>query len=48
MSKFVIQRLVSMTIVIFIVATLTFVLAHAIPGGPFTKEKAYQKSFKEY
>ena len=29
-----------MVIVIFIVATLTFILAHAIPGGPFTKEKA--------
>lgn len=40
MGKFVIQRLISSIIVILIVATLTFALAHAIPGGPFTKEKA--------
>ena len=29
-----------MILVLFIVATLTFFLAKAIPGGPFTKEKA--------
>ena len=29
-----------MVLVLFIVATLTFFLAKAIPGGPFTKEKA--------
>jgi len=34
------RRILSMILVLFIVATLTFFLAKAIPGGPFTKEKA--------
>jgi oligopeptide transport system permease protein len=40
MKKFVIQRVIAMLITLFIVATVTFFLAKAIPGGPFTKEKA--------
>jgi len=39
MKKYILNRLISMVIVLFIVATLTFFLAKAIPGGPFTKEK---------
>ena len=39
MKKYILNRLISMIIVLFIVATLTFFLAKAIPGGPFTKEK---------
>jgi oligopeptide transport system permease protein len=40
MSKYILRRILSMVLVLFIVATLTFFLAKAIPGGPFTKEKA--------
>ncbi|OIP12493.1 MAG: peptide ABC transporter permease [Caldisericum sp. CG2_30_36_11] len=40
MRKFVIQRVIAMLVTLFIIATITFFLAKAIPGGPFTKEKA--------
>ena len=40
MGKYILRRILSMILVLFIVATLTFFLAKAIPGGPFTKEKA--------
>ena len=40
MGKYIFRRILSMILVLFIVATLTFFLAKAIPGGPFTKEKA--------
>lgn len=39
MGKYILQRLVGAFFVIWAVATLTFVLMHAIPGGPFTEEK---------
>lgn len=40
MAKFVINRLVSSFITLFLVITITFFLMHSIPGGPFTREKA--------
>jgi len=40
MRRFITQRIISMVITLWIIATLTFFLAKAIPGGPFTKEKA--------
>ncbi|OPJ56300.1 ABC transporter permease [Alkalithermobacter paradoxus] len=39
MGKYIISRFLSMFITIFLVITITFVLMHAIPGGPFTGEK---------
>jgi oligopeptide transport system permease protein len=33
------RRLVSVVVVLWVVATGTFILMHAIPGGPFTTEK---------
>lgn len=38
--RFLVRRLISMVLVLWIIATLTFVLMHAIPGGPFAREKA--------
>lgn len=35
MGTYLIKRLIAMIITIFIVATITFFLMHAIPGGPF-------------
>lgn len=40
MGKYIIKRLISMFITLLFVATLTFFLMRAIPGGPFTSEKA--------
>lgn len=39
MFKFILKRLVTSFITIWLVITITFVLMHAIPGGPFTREK---------
>lgn len=39
MLKYIVKRLISSAITIFIVITFTFLLMHAIPGGPFTSEK---------
>ena len=35
----VVKRLISMLITLFFIITITFVLMHTIPGGPFTGEK---------
>lgn len=40
MGKFIINRFISMIITLLFVITITFFLMHAIPGGPFTREKA--------
>lgn len=40
MGKYVIRRFISMFITLLFVATITFFLMKAIPGGPFTSEKA--------
>lgn len=39
MNKFIVQRLIWMALVLFVVSLITFVLMHAVPGGPFTLEK---------
>lgn len=40
MGRFIANRVVSMLITILLVITITFFLMHAIPGGPFTREKS--------
>ncbi|QEK12970.1 ABC transporter permease [Crassaminicella thermophila] len=40
MGRFIANRIVSMVITLLLVITITFLLMHAIPGGPFTREKA--------
>jgi oligopeptide transport system permease protein len=37
---YVLRRAISVVLVVFVVATGTFILMHSIPGGPFKKEKA--------
>lgn len=37
--KYTLERFGSMLLTIFIIITITFLLMHAIPGGPFTGEK---------
>jgi len=40
MGRYIIRRLMYMMVVIVVVSVITFVLMHAIPGGPFTREKS--------
>ena len=39
MGKFIVQRFLWMLLVLFVVSVTTFVLMHAVPGGPFSREK---------
>jgi ABC-type dipeptide/oligopeptide/nickel transport system permease component len=39
-SRYIIRRLLQMIPVLFIISVITFSFAHAVPGGPFTREKA--------
>ncbi len=39
MGNYVAKRLVSMVVTLWFVITITFFLMHAIPGGPFSREK---------
>ncbi|MTI67279.1 MAG: ABC transporter permease [Firmicutes bacterium] len=47
MGRFLIRRFISMLITIILVITFTFVLMHAIPGGPFTAEKKLPVAVEE-
>ncbi len=39
MANYIIRRLLYLLVVLFVVAGITFILMHAVPGGPFDKEK---------
>lgn len=39
MGRYVLRRLISVILTLWLIATLTFFLMHAVPGGPFSKEK---------
>lgn len=39
MLRFIFKRIIASFVTIFIIVTITFGLMHAIPGGPFTREK---------
>jgi len=40
MGRYIIRRLLYMVVVLLVVSLITFGLMHAVPGGPFTREKA--------
>jgi ABC-type dipeptide/oligopeptide/nickel transport system permease component len=40
MGRYIIRRLLYMVVVVLVVSVITFGLMHAVPGGPFTREKA--------
>ncbi|MEN6413261.1 MAG: ABC transporter permease [Veillonellales bacterium] len=44
MLPFIIRRIVSLCVVLFVIITMTFWLMHTIPGGPFTTEKSLPDS----
>jgi ABC-type dipeptide/oligopeptide/nickel transport system permease component len=39
MTRYIIRRLLWMIPVLFFISVITFAMAHAVPGGPFTREK---------
>ena len=39
MGKYILERLVVSVLTIILIATITFFMMHAIPGGPFTRER---------
>jgi len=39
LGRFIVKRMIQMFITLYLVVTATFFLMHAIPGGPFTREK---------
>ncbi len=39
MGKFIVRRFLWMVLVLFVVSVITFLLMHAVPGGPFSREK---------
>lgn len=39
MAKFIVRRFLWMILVLFVVSVITFLLMHAVPGGPFSREK---------
>ena len=43
MGRFVIRRILWMFVVLFVVSLITFVLMHAVPGGPFDRDKPLPK-----
>ncbi len=40
MSRYIARRFLWMLLVLFVVSIITFVLMHAVPGGPFDREKS--------
>jgi len=40
MGRYIIRRLIYMFVVVIFVSLITFSLMHAVPGGPFSREKA--------
>ncbi len=44
MAKYVIKRIVLAILTVFVICAITFFLMHAIPGGPFNREKALSEA----
>lgn len=44
MLRYTLNRFLSMLVVLLVITTATFVLMHAVPGGPFTSEKNLPES----
>ena len=47
MTRYLVKRLLMMVVTLFMIALLTFVLMHVVPGGPFTMEKQVPKAVLE-
>ena len=39
MAKYIVKRVILMICTLLLISLLTFILMHAVPGGPFTSER---------
>ena len=46
MGMYLVKRLTGAIVVMWAIITITFLLMHAIPGGPFTEEKKLPPQIK--
>ena len=44
MKRYLVKRMIMMLLTLFLITLLTFILMHAVPGGPFTSEKQVSKA----
>ncbi len=44
MRKFILKRIAMSIVTLFLIILLTFILMHAVPGGPFTSDKQVSKA----
>ena len=47
MRRFILKRIAMSIVTLFLIVLLTFILMHAVPGGPFTSEKQVSKQVLE-
>ena len=47
MRRFLVKRTLTMVVTLLVIITITFIMMHAIPGGPFTREKALPEAVLE-
>ncbi|MBQ2701177.1 MAG: ABC transporter permease [Clostridia bacterium] len=47
MTRYLVKRLLMMIVTLFMIALLTFILMHVVPGGPFSMEKQVPKAVLE-
>lgn len=47
MARFLLNRLLSMVLALWLIITLTFIIMHAVPGGPFASEKQLPAAVKK-
>lgn len=47
MGRFIVRRIALMLVALWVVVTVTFFLAHMIPGGPFDREKPVPEAIKK-
>ncbi len=43
MGRYIVRRLIYLCVVLLVVSAITFILMHAVPGGPFDQEKPLPK-----
>lgn len=47
MAKFIFKRLITIILTVWVVVTITFIMMHAVPGGPFSTKKKIPPVIKE-
>ena len=46
-ALYIVKRILLAILTVFLVITITFFVMHAVPGGPFTSEKAVTPAVQE-